>query len=76
MCRIVTVAARVPGSVFTDLMRTGIIQDPYYRFNDVAYRHYCYLDWNYHKTFTGYLCLPVDIYYLPHVYYSMLCVMS
>ena len=50
----VVVESHVPGSVFTDLMRAGILQqDPLYRFNDVAYRHYCYLDWTYHKTFTG-----------------------
>jgi len=49
----VVVKSRVPGSVFSDLMRSGILQDPYYRFNDVKYRRYCYLDWNYHKTFTG-----------------------
>jgi len=49
------VKAHVPGSVFTDLMRGGILQDPYFRFNDITYRHYCYLDWNYQKSFTGWL---------------------
>jgi len=49
------VKSQVPGSVFTDLMRAGIIQDPYYRLNDVTYRHYCYLDWSYHKCFSGWL---------------------
>jgi len=49
------VKSQVPGSVFTDLMRAGVIHDPYYRFNDVTYRHYCYLDWNYHKSFSGWL---------------------
>jgi len=53
VCVSVVVKSHVPGSVFTDLMRNGILQDPYYRFNDVAYRHYCYLDWNYRKMISG-----------------------
>jgi len=40
-------------------MRNGILEDPYYRFNDVTYRHYCYLDWNYRKTFNGWLLIFV-----------------
>jgi len=68
VCMSVVVRSRVPGSVFTDLMRGGILGDPYYRFNDVAYRHYCYLDWNSSKTFTGCL-LP---YLLTLVFFELI----
>ena len=54
-CVCIVVQASVPGSVFTDLMRAGVIEDPYFRFNDVTYRRYCYLDWNYQKSFIGWL---------------------
>ena len=60
----IVVRSCVPGSVFTDLMRNGILQDPYYRFNDVTYRHYCYLDWNYQKTFNGCLLSQLALIFL------------
>jgi len=46
-----TVPATVPGGVYTDLLRAGEISDPYYRFNDVAYRWVAKHDWYYTRTF-------------------------
>ena len=52
--------AVVPGSIFTDLMRLGRIDDPYYRDNDALYNWVGRSDWLYSKNFTGnyvnYLC--------------------
>eukprot|EP00898_Chlorokybus_atmophyticus_P005444 jgi/Chlat1/5900/Chrsp4S06244 len=45
------IRARVPGVVHTDLMAAGIIDDPYYRFNDVEYRWIGLDNWTYEKTF-------------------------
>jgi beta-mannosidase len=47
------VTAQVPGSVYTDLFRGGVIGDPYYRFNDLAYSWIGYSDWTYSKKFSG-----------------------
>ena len=32
-----SIPATVPGQVQTDLMAAGLLQDPYYRYNDTAY---------------------------------------
>jgi hypothetical protein len=50
---LVSVEAQVPGSVYTDLYKSGVIGDPYYRFNDLAYSWIGYADWIYSKTFSG-----------------------
>ena len=49
----VAVPATVPGSVYTDLMRAGVIGDPYARFNDVNYRWVALDNWTYTRTFNG-----------------------
>ncbi|KAJ6668857.1 hypothetical protein lerEdw1_012343 [Lerista edwardsae] len=41
----------VPGCVHTALLREGLIQDPYYRFNDLAYRWISLDNWTYSRTF-------------------------
>ena len=33
----ISINGRVPGEIHTDLMRAGILGDPYYRFNDFAF---------------------------------------
>lgn len=33
----IAIDGNVPGEVHTDLMRAGILGDPYYRFNDFAF---------------------------------------
>ncbi|XP_078731547.1 beta-mannosidase [Lampetra fluviatilis] len=48
----VSVRATVPGCVHQDLMAAGIIQDPYYRFNDDVYRWVSRQDWTYQRNFT------------------------
>ncbi|XP_048189499.1 beta-mannosidase [Perognathus longimembris pacificus] len=44
-------AAAVPGCVHSALLRHGLIQDPYYRFNDVNYRWISLDNWTYSKEF-------------------------
>uniref|UniRef100_A0A669QB31 Beta-mannosidase n=1 Tax=Phasianus colchicus TaxID=9054 RepID=A0A669QB31_PHACC len=41
----------VPGCVHTALLRRGLIQDPYNRFNDVLYRWISLDNWTYSRTF-------------------------
>uniref|UniRef100_A0A8C6XH48 Beta-mannosidase n=1 Tax=Naja naja TaxID=35670 RepID=A0A8C6XH48_NAJNA len=41
----------VPGCVHTALFREGLIQDPYYRFNDLDYRWISLDNWTYSRTF-------------------------
>ena len=33
----IAISGHVPGEVHTDLMRVGILGDPYYRYNDFEY---------------------------------------
>ncbi|KAJ7408915.1 Beta-mannosidase [Willisornis vidua] len=47
----VSLRAPVPGCVHTALLRRGLIQDPYYRFNDVMYRWISLDNWTYSRTF-------------------------
>ncbi|XP_077996660.1 beta-mannosidase-like [Glandiceps talaboti] len=47
-----TVDGAVPGSVHTALLDANKIKDPYYRFNDEAYRWIAWDDWTYTRTFT------------------------
>ncbi|KAL7982064.1 hypothetical protein Chor_001121 [Crotalus horridus] len=46
-----TLKGEVPGCVHTALFREGLIQDPYYRFNDLAYRWISLDNWTYTRTF-------------------------
>uniref|UniRef100_A0A8C2L0T4 Beta-mannosidase n=1 Tax=Cyprinus carpio TaxID=7962 RepID=A0A8C2L0T4_CYPCA len=49
----VSVSAEVPGCVHTTLQRQGFIsQDPYYRFNDLAYRWISLDNWTYTTSFS------------------------
>ncbi|XP_054846408.1 beta-mannosidase [Eublepharis macularius] len=41
----------VPGCAHTALLRQGLIQDPYYRFNDLAYRWIALDNWTYSREF-------------------------
>ncbi|RLW09380.1 hypothetical protein DV515_00002554 [Chloebia gouldiae] len=49
--------AEVPGCVHTALLGRGLIQDPYYRFNDMMYRWISLDNWTYSRTFKT----PFDI---------------
>ena len=49
----ISVPGRVPGNMYTDLMRADVIGDPYFRFNDVEYRWVHYDDWTYSTVFMG-----------------------
>ncbi|XP_062348968.1 beta-mannosidase isoform X1 [Cinclus cinclus] len=53
----VSLRADVPGCVHTALLCRGLIQDPYYRFNDVMYRWISLDNWTYSRTFKT----PFDI---------------
>lgn len=44
-------SAKVPGGIFTDLKRNGIIGDPYFRFNDDLYRWIGRENWVYYRKF-------------------------
>ncbi|KAI5937852.1 Beta-mannosidase [Manis javanica] len=48
---------RVPGCVHSALFQSGLIQDPYYRFNDLNYRWISLDNWTYRKKFK----IPFDI---------------
>eukprot|EP00494_Astrolonche_serrata_P032186 UN32455 len=43
--------ATVPGDIHSDLMKAGILGDPFYRFNDLNYRWVAYDNWTYSTTF-------------------------
>ncbi|KAJ8407662.1 hypothetical protein AAFF_G00275190 [Aldrovandia affinis] len=55
--RLNAAAAEVPGCVHTALLKQGLIQDPYYRFNDLAYRWISLDNWTYTTTFS----VPAEI---------------
>ena len=48
----VEAAARLPGSVYTDLQTAGILGSLYYRFNDVEYRWVSQHNWTYSTLIT------------------------
>ncbi|KAG9344023.1 hypothetical protein JZ751_012499 [Albula glossodonta] len=52
-----SLVADVPGCVHTALLKQGIIKDPYYRFNDLAYRWISLDNWTYTTSFS----VPADI---------------
>ena len=47
------IAATVPGGIYTDLLRAGHIDDPYYRDNDHEDSWIARTNWVYSKNFTG-----------------------
>ena len=49
----ISITGQVPGSMYTALMDHQIIQDPYYRDNDIRYRWIGLADWTYSRTFNG-----------------------
>ncbi|XP_077093434.1 beta-mannosidase isoform X2 [Siphateles boraxobius] len=48
----VSLSGEVPGCVHTALQRQGFISDPYYRFNDLAYRWISLDNWTYTTSFS------------------------
>ncbi|XP_051945755.1 beta-mannosidase [Xyrauchen texanus] len=48
----VSLSAEVPGCVHTALQRQGFISDPYFRFNDLAYRWISLDNWTYITSFS------------------------
>lgn len=49
----ISITGQVPGSMYTALMDHKIIQDPYYRDNDIRYRWIGVADWTYSRVFNG-----------------------
>lgn len=43
--------AEVPGTIYTDLMRNGILNDPYYGWNPMDYQWVGNQTWTYYKSF-------------------------
>lgn len=52
-----SLSAEVPGCVHTALQRQGVISDPYYRFNDLAYRWISLDNWTYTTSFSLPACV-------------------
>ncbi|ESO86231.1 hypothetical protein LOTGIDRAFT_176024 [Lottia gigantea] len=46
------IQGNVPGDVYTSLIQSRIIEDPYRRDNDVVYRPYAYYGYTYNRKFT------------------------
>jgi len=49
----ISVSGKVPGSVHMALFYNGVIEEPYFRFNDINYRWVAYDNWTYTRSFTG-----------------------
>lgn len=49
----ITVKATVPGTIHTDLLRNNVINDPYYRNNDILYKWIGQDKWTFTKKFSG-----------------------
>lgn len=49
----VSTYATVPGGIFTDLLAAGLIDEPYYAFNDQETKWVTREEWTYKRTFTG-----------------------
>ncbi len=50
----ISVRAKVPGSIHSDLRTDNILkQDLYYCYNDINYRWVSYDNWTYERTFEG-----------------------
>ncbi|CAN7939245.1 unnamed protein product, partial [Ixodes hexagonus] len=45
-------SAEVPGGIYTDLKRNGIIGEPYFSFNDVKYAWVARENWTFYRTFS------------------------
>lgn len=50
--QIENISARVPGVVHMDLLRHGIIEEPYKGYNELEYKWIYKSDWEYTKKFT------------------------
>ncbi|KAJ3613145.1 hypothetical protein NHX12_019397 [Muraenolepis orangiensis] len=48
----VALPAEVPGCVHSALLKRGLLQDPYYRFNDEVYRWIAFDNWTYTTSFS------------------------
>lgn len=48
----ISVAATVPGGIYSDLLNAGILNDLYYRFNDIKYRWVAKDVWAYQTKFS------------------------
>ena len=53
MCAVDSVPARVPGSVYADLLRAGVIDDPYFETNSLACEWVANRWWVYETTFSS-----------------------
>jgi beta-mannosidase len=52
------VKARVPGSIYSDLLRDSVLkEDLYYENNDINYRWVSYDNWTFERTFEGFVNL-------------------
>ena len=49
----ITVPGTVPGSMYTALVASGDLGDPFYRDRDTKYRWVSKEDWTYSRTFSG-----------------------
>lgn len=49
----VDLPAKVPGGIYTDLMRNKIIDDIFYGYNDDNYKWVPRQNWTYYRNFTG-----------------------
>ncbi|XP_013790438.1 beta-mannosidase-like [Limulus polyphemus] len=47
----IVVSANVPGGIYTDLVKTGALDDPYFRYNDLEYRWVALENWTYTRDF-------------------------
>lgn len=45
-------SAQVPGGIYTDLKRNGIIGEPYFSFNDIKYTWVAFENWTFYRTFS------------------------
>lgn len=45
--------ATVPGGIYSDLMENKIIEDVFFKSNDINTRWVSKIDWNYTRTFKG-----------------------
>ncbi len=68
--------ALVPGNIYSDLMRSGILGDPYYRFNDDVYRWVHWEDWTYSTAVNGILIKCYNMALLVYAQYHIKLSMS
>ena len=63
-----TVSALVPGNIYLDLYRNGIIDEPYYRNHDTDYRWVAYESWIYESFFNREYFHSTDVYFFNDVF--------